>query len=152
VIYDLALVGAVVSAGAAYAMGARLAHHIGSWQVICWALLMAFPVLLPPVAWSIYRTGFEPHLPSLLGFLYVSCISMFLAFFAWYRGLALGGVAKVGLIQLLQPFFTLGFSVTLLGEPLELSALLVACLVTLSVFAAIRSRVKTNASVSCSGT
>ena len=139
---DVALLAAVVLAGMAYAIGAQLARHIGSWQVICWALILAFPFLLPPVMYRIMQTGFHPSWHSAVGFAYVSCVSMLLAFFAWYRGLSIGGIAKVGLMQLLQPFLTIGFSHLILGESIDELGIVVACFVAMFVFIAIRSRVR----------
>ena len=123
---DLALLGAVAAAGLGYAEGAVLARTFGSWQVICWALILSTPLLLP-VVWQ--------HAPSnlaavsfgaVLGFLYVSIFSMFLGFFAWYQGLSIGGVARIGQIQLLQPFLTILASAAFLGEPLKSTTLLFA--------------------------
>jgi drug/metabolite transporter (DMT)-like permease len=118
---DWALLGAVAAAGLGYAEGAVLSRTIGSWQVICWSLILAVPVLLP-IVWQHVPTQIaEIPLKAILGFLYVSVFSMFLGFFAWYRGLALGGVAKIGQIQLLQPFLTILASAAFLGEPLSVT-------------------------------
>ena len=119
---DLALVGAVAAAGLGYAEGAVLARTFGAWQVICWSLVLSVPVLLPITL---------QHLPPIAGitsgaiggFLYVSLFSMFLGFFAWYQGLMLGGIARVGQLQLFQPFLTIGASALLLGEKLSINTL-----------------------------
>jgi drug/metabolite transporter (DMT)-like permease len=120
---DLALLGAVAAAGLGYAEGTVLSHTFGSWQVICWSLILSMPLLLP-IVWQ--------HVPSnvslissnaVLGFLYVSIFSMFFGFFAWYRGLSLGGVARVGQVQLFQPFLTILASALLLGEDLSVTTL-----------------------------
>jgi drug/metabolite transporter (DMT)-like permease len=120
---DWALLGAVAAASLGYAEGAILARSIGAWQVICWSLVLSVPVLLPIVL---------QHLPVSLaavssnawwGFIYVSVFSMFLGFFAWYRGLALGGIARVGQMQLIQPFLTILASVVLLGEQLTVTTI-----------------------------
>jgi drug/metabolite transporter (DMT)-like permease len=116
---DLALLGAVAAAGLGYAEGAVLARQIGSWQVICWALLFSMPLLLPIVLQHLPTNWGAIPLQGWLSFLYVSVFSMFLGFFAWYRGLALGGIARVGQIQLLQPFLTILAAALLLGEPLS---------------------------------
>ncbi len=117
---DIALLGAVGAAALGYAEGAVLSRRFGSWQVICWALILAVPGLLP-IVWQ--------HLPAnlslisvnaLLAFLYVSVFSMFLGFFAWYRGLALGGIARIGQLQLIQPFMTIAASAILLGEQISI--------------------------------
>ena len=138
---DLALLGAVVLAALGYAEGAWLARSIGGWQVICWALVLAAPLLIGPVYSAIARNGFDVTPTSLTGFAYVSLISMFLAFFAWYRGLALGGVARISQLQLLQPFLTLLFSAVFLNERFSIVALASAVVVALSIFVSKQSRV-----------
>ncbi len=136
---DLLLLGAVLAAGVGYAEGGRLAREIGAWRVICWALAFSGPLLALPVAWSL-----PADLPSVssnawLGFAWVSLGSAFLGFFAWYRGLALGGVARVGQLQLLQPVLALGWSALLLGEQVTLEALGCSLLVLASVALCVRS-------------
>ena len=126
---DIALIGAVIAAALGYAEGGRLARTIGGWQVICWALVLAAPVLVLPVLLSIAAHGLHASPQAWLGFAYVSVISMFLAFFAWYRGLAIGGVARVGQIQLLQPFFTFIASALLLHETIAPATIGVALVV-----------------------
>lgn len=113
---DVALLGAGVAAAVAYAEGGRLARVLGGWQVICWALVLAVPLLILPVAIAILQHGLVASPTAWLGFGYVSIVSQFLAFFAWYQGLAMGGVARVGQIQLLQPFLTIFASALLLSE------------------------------------
>jgi drug/metabolite transporter (DMT)-like permease len=121
---DLALIGAVVAAGLGYAEGAVLARKFGAWQVICWALILAAPILFP-IVWHHAPTDLSSiSLKATIGFLYVSVFSMFLGFFAWYHGLALGGVARVGQIQLLQPFLTILASAALLGEAITITTIL----------------------------
>jgi drug/metabolite transporter (DMT)-like permease len=120
---DLAMLGAVIAAGLGYAEGAVLSKTFGAWQVICWSLVLSAPVLLP-IVW--------PHLPTnsamitgqaIGGFLYVSIFSMFLGFFAWYRGLMLGGIARVGQLQLFQTFLTISASAILLGEKISIETI-----------------------------
>jgi drug/metabolite transporter (DMT)-like permease len=113
---DVALLGAGVAAAVAYAEGGRLARCLGGWQVISWALVLAAPLLILPVAIAVWQHGLVASPTAWLGFGYVSIVSQFLAFFAWYQGLAMGGVARVGQIQLLQPFLTIFASALLLGE------------------------------------
>lgn len=119
---DLLLFGAVVCAALGYAEGARLARTLGSEETISWALLLTVPVLLPFLYW--YSTGHDTGTarataPVWLAFAYLCACSMYLGFFFWYRGLALGGVARVGQVQLLQPFLTLLGAAALAGEPLR---------------------------------
>ncbi|MBN3757818.1 DMT family transporter [Paraburkholderia sp. Tr-20389] len=117
---DLLMLIAVGIGALGYAEGARLARQIGGWQVICWALVVSAPFLLVPVAWL----GWEQHvahpgpvaLKTWLAFGYVTLFSQFIGFFAWYAGLAMGGTARVGQVQLLQIFFTMAFSALFFGE------------------------------------
>jgi drug/metabolite transporter (DMT)-like permease len=120
---DLALLGAVSAAGLGYAEGAVLSRRFGSWQVICWSLLLSTPLLLPIVMQHAPSNLSSVSSGAVMGFLYVSIFSMFLGFFAWYRGLALGGVARIGQVQLLQPFLTILASALFLGEHLTITTL-----------------------------
>lgn len=121
---DLALFAAVLSAAVGYTEGAGLAKEIGSWQVICWALVFSVPALVFPVYKSYQANGFHASPEAWAGFLYAGLISMFLGYFIWYRGLALGGVARVSQLQLLQPFIALISCALLLKETLTLPTLL----------------------------
>jgi drug/metabolite transporter (DMT)-like permease len=120
---DLALLGAVGSAALGYAEGAILARRFGSWQVICWSLILSVPVLLPIVLQHLPANFVSISVNAVLAFLYVSVFSMFLGFFAWYRGLALGGIARIGQLQLIQPFMTILASFILLGEHLSIETI-----------------------------
>ena len=117
---DLALFAAVAVGGMGYAEGAVLARTFSAWQVICWSLVFSFPVLLP-IAINYAPTSFDSiSISAWLSFSYVSIFSMLLGFFAWYRGLSEGGIAKVSQIQLIQPFLTIIASGILLNEPLSI--------------------------------
>lgn len=113
---DGALLLAVASAAVGYAEGGRLSRELGGWQVMCWTLVAALPLILGPLIWLAQRHGLHATTASWAGFGYLSLVSSFLGMFAWYHGLALGGVAKVGQLQLLQPFFTFLFAMAFLGE------------------------------------
>lgn len=113
---DALLLAAVALAGLGYAEGGRLARELGGWRVICWALLLAAPFLALPVALALPHVSTAIPAGAWLGFAYLSCVSMFLGFFAWYEGLARGGIARIAQIQLLQPVLTLGWSAALLRE------------------------------------
>jgi drug/metabolite transporter (DMT)-like permease len=114
---DLLLVGAVLTGALGYIYGAQVTPALGAERVICWVCVLALPVTLPgalltwpqhPIAWSAWG-----------GLLYVGLFSMWIGFFAWYRGLAMGGALRVSQTQLLQPFLTILAAVPLLGEPLD---------------------------------
>lgn len=130
---DLALVLAVVAGALGYAEGARLARDLGAWQTISWALVLSAPLLLAPLAWVVARHGASASAPAWLGFAYVALVSQFLGFFPWYKGLALGGVARVGQLQLLQPFMTLFAAALLLGERIDATAVAFAVAVCVTV-------------------
>ncbi len=137
---DLLMLAAIVICGLGYAEGAQLSRRLGGWQVISWALLLALPLtagaalLLRPVDFA--ATG----APAWLGLAYVSLFSMLIGFVFWYRGLAQGGIAAVGQLQLLQPFFGLALAGLLLGETvtwpmLAASAAVAACVAAARRFA-----------------
>lgn len=141
---DAALVMAVLCAAVGYAEGGRLAQTLGGWQTICWALVASFPVLLPVVGWRAWESA--PVIAAAsprawIAFGYVGLVSMFLGFFAWYHGLALGGVARVGQVQLVQIFFTLAFAAMFFGETVPLSTWGFAAAVILAVASARRARI-----------
>ena len=139
---DGVLLGAVLLAALGYAEGARLARDIGGWQVICWALLASVPFVIGPVSYTVWQQGFIAAPSAYLGFAYVSVVSMFLAFFAWYHGLAVGGVARVSQLQLLQPFLTLGFAKLFLDEQFGVEALLAVLVVVVSIVLSKRSQIR----------
>ena len=111
---DALMLTAVVLVAFGYVAGGKAARTLGSWQTICWALVLCLPLLPLPVWWA--RPTSPVPAASWAAFGYQSLVSMFLGFFAWYRGLALGGIARVGQVQLLQPFMSLALSALLLGE------------------------------------
>ncbi|WP_159952902.1 DMT family transporter [Rhizobium sp. 18065] len=135
---DLLMIAAIVFCGLGYAEGARLSRQLGGWQVISWALLLSMPVMLVlalltlPVSWQAIT------MPEWLGLAYVSVFSMLVGFFFWYRGLALGGIAAVGQLQLLQPFFGLALAATLLHEPVSIGMVVSTAAVVLCVAGAKR--------------
>jgi drug/metabolite transporter (DMT)-like permease len=123
------LLGAAIAAAIGYAEGGKLAGILGGWQVICWALVMVLPFLLVPVMLIVANHGLVASRNAWLGFGYVSVVSQFVGFFAWYHGMHLAGVARVGQIQLLQPFLTVIFSALLLGEQITTEMVIAVCIV-----------------------
>lgn len=132
-IADLALLGAVVSAAVGYAVGGTLSRDLGGWQVICWALVLMLPVILAPALWRMPDD--LPAVPAATwtGFVYLALVSQLFGFFWWNKGLALGGVARVSQIQLLQPFVTLLASVAVLQEMITTETYIFAVLVVIVV-------------------
>lgn len=136
------LVLAAVALGAlGYAEGGALARELGGWQTICWALVLSMPLVAPLALVAALSGDLSGGAQAWTGFAYVSLISMFLGFFVWYAALALGGVAKIGQVQLAQPVLTLVWSATLLGEQVGLATVGAALLVLASVAAVQRTRV-----------
>jgi drug/metabolite transporter (DMT)-like permease len=130
---DLWLLLAMISAGVGYAEGGVLAREMGGWRVICWALLLAAPVLALPVAIDVAHRSLHVSARAWAGFAYVSVVSMFLAFFAWYKSLALGGIAAGGQMLLFQPILSAVWASLLLEEPIGPRAWAAALLVLASV-------------------
>jgi drug/metabolite transporter (DMT)-like permease len=112
---DAWFLAAVVVCAFGYAEGGALARELGGARTICWALVLAAPLCLPVAVLSASGAGSAGR-DAWLGFAYVSVVSMFLGFFAWYAGLARGGVAHVSQVQLAQPLLTLAWSALVLGE------------------------------------
>jgi drug/metabolite transporter (DMT)-like permease len=139
---DLALFAAVIAAAMGYAEGGRLSETMGGQQVISWALLLATPLLLPVTIWLGWRYGVSASVQAWMGFAYVSLFSMFIGFFFWYKGLAMGGIARVGQVQLLQPFLTLIGGVLILGESLEAGTVMFALAIIVVVAVGHRMGIK----------
>ncbi|MDQ7981315.1 DMT family transporter [Paraburkholderia sp. SARCC-3016] len=144
---DLLMLVAVGIGALGYAEGARLAKQIGGWQVICWALVVSAPFLALPVGWLAWQQHLmhpgPVALKTWLAFAYVAFFSQFLGFFAWYAGLAMGGIARVGQVQLLQIFFTMAFSALFFGESVAPSTWIFAAAVIATVMLGRRATVQT---------
>lgn len=130
---NVLMVAAVVVCGLGYAEGGRLACRLPGWQVICWALVISLPAMLPLALATMPGNLGRIHMPTLAGLAYVSIFSAVLGFAFWYRGLALGGVAAVGQLQLLQPFIGLTISAVIFGEVIRPEMLLTAAAVAVCV-------------------
>ena len=113
---DLLMVAAIVLCGLGYAEGGRLSRRLGGWQVISWALLLALPLMAMLALIELPNSFNFISGAAWLGLTYVSVFSMFVGFVFWYRGLALGGIAGVGQLQLIQPFLGLALAGLLLHE------------------------------------
>ena len=135
---DGLMLGAILLCGLGYAEGAHLSRRLGGWQVISWALLLAAPAMAVLALATLPETWHGIGLPAWAGLGYVSVFSMLVGFVFWYRGLALGGIAGVGQLQLLQPFLGLALAGLLLHEPVEGGMIAVAAGVVLCVVAAKR--------------
>ncbi|MGY2231038.1 DMT family transporter [Pseudomonas tolaasii] len=122
---DMLMLLAILVCGLGYAEGAKLSRSLGGWQVICWALVVSLPVVAPLSVMLAPSSVAGISLPAWLSLGYVALFSMLIGFVFWYRGLAQGGIAAVGQLQLLQPFFGLALAAGLLHEQVSLGMLLV---------------------------
>lgn len=113
---DGLMLAAIVACGLGYAEGARLSRTLGGWQVISWALVLSLPVMALLALVTAPQSFSGITLPAWLSLAYVALFSMLIGFVFWYRGLVQGGIAAVGQLQLLQPFFGLAIAALLLGE------------------------------------
>lgn len=130
---DILMLGAVVLCGLGYAEGAKLTKILGGWQVISWALALSFPIMLP-LSFIYMPASFEGiSVGAWVSLMYVSMFSMFIGFIFWYKGLAQGGTATVGQLQLLQPFLGLALASWLLHEKVSIAMLAVTFGVILCV-------------------
>jgi drug/metabolite transporter (DMT)-like permease len=130
---DLLMLLAVLVCGFGYAEGGQLSRRLGGWQVISWALVLSLPLMLALAVLTAPRGFGMVSLPAWLGLGYVALFSMLIGFAFWYRGLALGGIAAVGQLQLLQPLLGLGLAALVLGENIDLAMLLVTIAVVTCV-------------------
>jgi drug/metabolite transporter (DMT)-like permease len=139
---DLLLLAALAVGAVGYAEGGRLARTMPGWQVIAWGVILALPVSLPFTVVALARATAHPTPTAIAGFAYVALFSMFLGFFAWYRGLAEAGIAKASQLQLAQPMLTIGWSAPLLGERAGPPALLTGLIVAACVLVTQRTRTR----------
>ena len=130
---DVLMLAAVIVCGLGYAEGAQLSRRLGGWQVICWALVFSLPVMLPLSVLTRPETWAGIGTPAWISLGYVSLFSMLIGFFFWYRGLAQGGAATVGQLQLLQPFFGLMLAAGIAGEPVSMGMVATAAVVVVCV-------------------
>ncbi|HWW37663.1 DMT family transporter [Pedobacter sp.] len=130
---DILMFLAVILCGLGYAEGAQLSKTLGGWQVISWALVLALPIMTPMALYMLPPSPSNIGTSAWIGLAYVSVFSMLIGFIFWYRGLAQGGIAAVGQLQLLQPFFGLALAATLLHEKVSIGMLVITLGVILCV-------------------
>lgn len=150
---DLMVVGAVLSSSWCYVEGASVTRAMPGWQVISWVVVLALPVTVPAsaVLWWATSGGYDPTPAAWFSLGMLGLSSMYLGFFAWYRGLAMAGIARGGQVQQLQALLTLLWSALLLGERVTWSTVLAALAVIGSVVWALRSRRPVDTRVSSTG-
>lgn len=134
---DIAMIVAVLIAAVGYVFGGRLSKEIGGWRTICWANVVCIPVLLWPT-WALAPTH-DVSTAAWMSLAYLGVFSMFLGFFAWYHGLALGGIPRVSQVQLIQPFLTILWAWPLGGEHPTVEVVLAAAIVVTCIWVARRN-------------
>lgn len=137
---DLLLFGAVVAAAIGYAEGGTLARELGAWQTVSWALVLAAPVMVSMAAVAVAGQPPSATPTQWAAFAYLGVVSMFLGFFAWYRGLAMGPMAQVSQVQLVQPVLSICWAGLILGENLGWSTIIGGAAVVLLAGLAVRAR------------
>ena len=138
---DAYLLGAVGAAAIGYTEGAIVSSEIGGWQTISWAVVMALPLTIVLTIVGLQPVGFDEPATAWISLAYLGAVSMFLGFFAWYAGLAMGGIARVSQVQLLQPVLSLVWARIFLGEHLDVLIVAVALVVLVSVAGSRRSAI-----------
>ncbi len=131
---DVYLVIASILGALGYAMGGTIAKEMGGWQVICWVNVIGFPFSLFGAYWVMPEIFTAISTTSWLGFFYLALISQLFGFFLWYKGLVLGGIARVSQTQLLQPFFSIIAAIILLGEAVNFRTYLFAFAVVIAIW------------------
>jgi drug/metabolite transporter (DMT)-like permease len=137
---DLLLIGAVLAAGTGYAEGGLLAREFGAWQTISWALVLSAPLMIALAGVSMARHAPAGTPVQWAAFAYLGVVSMFLGFFAWYRGLAIGPMAQVSQIQLVQPVLTICWAALFLREQITWPTILGGFTVVACAGTAVRTR------------
>ncbi len=137
---DLLLFGAVAAAAIGYAEGGLLAREIGSWQTVSWALILAAPLMVALMTMAIVDQPPTGTLSQWAAFAYLGVVSMFLGFFAWYRGLATGPMAQVSQVQLTQPVLSILWAALILREELTWQTIIGGIAVILCAGIAVRTR------------
>lgn len=139
---DLLLFAAVAVSAIGYTFSARLAAHMPGWEVISWVLVVGLPLSIPAAVLTMPHDVGQVGLKPWLGLLYVALFSQWIGFFAWNAGLAMGGIARVSQVQLLQPFVTFAIAATFNGETITWQILLFAAGVVVTVATSTRTRTK----------
>nr|WP_233555941.1 DMT family transporter [Galactobacter caseinivorans] len=137
---DLLLFGAVIAVAIGYAEGGVLSKTLGSWQTISWALIISLPATTALTGFSAVGQDVQASFIGWLCFAYLAVVSMFLGFFAWYRGLAIGPMVRVSQVQLMQPLLSIVWAAWFLAEALTWATVLGGLVVVLFAWLAVRSR------------
>ncbi len=142
---DVILLLSVAASALGYAEGARVARDMSGWQVTSWAIVLGAPLHVIPLALALRaHPPTAVPLSSWAAFAYIILVSQWLGMFAWLKGLSTGGIARIGQIQLLQPFCTFAFAAAFLHETVTLAMLIAAGIVVASVAVARNAPIETH--------
>ncbi|HFC91659.1 MAG TPA: DMT family transporter, partial [Leucothrix mucor] len=130
---DLLLLAGSLLGALGYAVGGKLSQQLGGWQVICWVLVLSFPFIIIPTLLAQPDNLMDIPTNVWLSFAYLALMSQLFGFFLWYKGLAIGGIARVSQVQLSQPFLTIIASLLLLGEHFDLTTVIFAIAIVLVI-------------------
>jgi drug/metabolite transporter (DMT)-like permease len=139
---DLLLFAAVAVSAIGYTFSGRLAAHMPGWEVISWILVIGLPLSVPAAVLTFPQDAGQIGLKPWLGLLYVALFSQWIGFFAWNAGMAIGGIARVSQVQLLQPFVTFALAALFNDETITLQIMLFAAAVVVTVAISTRTRSK----------
>ena len=139
---DIYLVGARILGAYGYAMGGQISKEMGGWQVICWVNVLALPITIV-ISWWLKPNSFS-QIPfnSWMGFVYLALASQLFGFFLWYKGLVMGGIARVSQTQLLQPFLSIIAAILLLNEEVGMQTYIFAMAVVMAIAITRKMQVK----------
>ena len=137
---DLFLFAAVAVAAVGYTLSGKLTASMPGWEVISWVLVIALPLSLPAAVLTMPADLVDIPLKPLLGLLYVALFSQWIGFFAWNAGMAMGGIARVSQVQLLQPFVTFALAALFNGETITWQTVAFAAAVVATVAISTRTR------------
>lgn len=141
---DVYLIAASIFGAMGYAFGAKIAKEIGGWQVICWVNVIGFPFSIVGAVWVMPDSFAEIPKTAWIGFLYLALASQLFGFFLWYKGLAIGGIARVSQTQLLQSFLSIIAAIIILGEKVELNTYLFALAVVVAIAVTRKMQIRVN--------
>lgn len=139
---DLLLFASVAVSAVGYGFSGRLTSEMPGWEVISWILVLALPLSIPAAVLTMPADIASVPLKPWLGLLYVALFSQWIGFFAWNKGMALGGIARVAQVQLLQPFITFALAALFNDEVITLPIVLFAAAVVVTVAISARTRGK----------
>jgi drug/metabolite transporter (DMT)-like permease len=139
---DLLLFASVIVSAIGYGFSGRLTASMPGWEVISWVLVMSLPISIPAAILTMPSDLSSIPLGPWLALLYVALFSQWIGFFAWNAGMAMGGIARVSQVQLLQPFITFALAAVFNDETITLQILLFAAAVVVTVAISAQVRVK----------